>query len=85
MNKKNNLDKLKQLCDELTDRDLQLKKNASTLWKVVAIIGETKDKLLSVTSECPDVKAKIEECGEKLEKAINMVQENGCKRVDHEH
>jgi chromosome segregation ATPase len=85
MNKKENLDKLKKLCEELTDRDSQLKKNASTLWEVLVVVTEAKDHLKTIVPTTPEVELKIKECSEKLDKALDIVQQKGCKRVIHEH
>lgn len=87
---KPNLDKLRKLCQELSDRDAQLKVNASTLWEVVKTVSEAK-KLLAETVSC-DCKScdcnsvvKIKKTLEKLDEAVAMIDTKGCRRIQNGH
>jgi chromosome segregation ATPase len=76
-----NLDKLKQLCDELTNRDEQLKINASALWDILEIISEAKVSLSKIDTEDSKIQKEIKDCASKLEKISCIIAEKGCKKV----
>ena len=70
---KKNLSKLKALCNELTDRDAQLKINAKTLWIIVDEVNSAKELLNNGT----DISLVIS----KLENVSIILQDNKCKKV----
>ena len=76
-----NLDKLRQLCDELTNRDEQLKINASALWDILEIISDAKVSLSKVKTEDSKIQKEIQDCASKLEKISCIIAEKGCKKV----
>ena len=76
-----NLDKLRQLCDELTSRDEQLKINASALWDILEIISDAKVSLSKVMIEDSKIQKEIQDCASKLEKISCIIAEKGCKKV----
>ena len=62
-----NLDKLKQLCDELGNRDQQLKLNASALWDILEVISEVKTRLSTIKTKDSVAQTEIQECSLRLE------------------
>ena len=74
MNKsKENLNKLKELCEELNDRDAQLKINSKTLWLVINYVNEAKNALVSNGDQGLAIK--------KLDRISELLNENNCKRI----
>ncbi len=76
-----NLDKLKNLCEELSDRDEQLKINASTLWAILERVDEVKENLSTINTTSDKNKKHISESIDKLAEITELVSERGCKRV----
>ena len=76
-----NLDKLKQLCDELGNRDEQLKLNASALWDILEIISGVKISLSKIKTKDSIAQKEIQECALKLEEVSCIIEEKGCKKV----
>ena len=75
-----NLDKIKDLCQELDARDAQIKINASTLWDVAAKIQAVRDLL---DTECDKMTS-----DEKINQALTLIDEasaeivgRGCRKV----
>ena len=84
-NKKENLEKLKKLCQELSDRDEQLKMNASALWDILDAVNSAREELLTVSGCGPENDKKIKSSLSKLDDALLTIREKGCKRVEHGH
>lgn len=80
-----NLNKLKELCDALTDRDMQLKANASALWDILEIVSQVKARLTEANNEKLSGSPEVLECLEDLAKIECIIDEKGCKRVQDEH
>jgi hypothetical protein len=76
-----NLDKLKQLCDELTTRDQQLRLNASALWDILEVISDVKTRLSKLAAKDSKIQKEIQECALKLEEVSCIMAEKGCKKV----
>ncbi len=70
---KDNLNKLKELCEELGDRDAQLKINSKTLWQVINHVDEARDLLAKGDSNHLAI--------EKLDNISKLLSENNCKRI----
>lgn len=83
-NKSDNLGKLKKLCEELNDRDEQLKVNAKTLWDLLDVITNVSASLENLSSNSRCCGDEIKEFAEKLEKAALFITERGCKKVLNE-
>ena len=79
-----NLDKLRQLCDELTDRDSQLKKNAAALWEILELLKSVNDDLSRIKPKDPHVEEQLGECMTDLDRISAILEQKGCKKVDHE-
>jgi hypothetical protein len=77
-----NLDKLKQLCDELTNRDAQLRLNASTLWDILEIISDVKIRLSKIKIKDSIIQREIQDCALNLEEISCIIERKGCKRVE---
>ena len=76
-----NLDKLKQLCDELTTRDEQLRLNAATLWDILEIVSDVKTSLSKIKTKDSIVLREIRDCALNLEEISCIIENKGCKRV----
>jgi DNA repair ATPase RecN len=76
-----NINKLKALCEELENRDEQLKINAEALWDILSNIQEAKNTLEKIVVESTDGQAKINTVVEKLNSISDIVSNKGCKRV----
>ena len=76
-----NLDKLKSLCEELGDREKQLKINASTLWEILERVRKVQDNLSSIHIQSEADQYSIDEALEKLSEISVLVSERGCKKV----
>jgi len=76
-----NLDKLKALCDELSDRDDQLKINASTLWMILERVETVKAHLSVVSPVNESVEIALKSSVEELDEIALLVTDRGCKRV----
>jgi DNA repair ATPase RecN len=76
-----NLDKLKSLCEELSDRDQQLKINASTLWDILERVHQVKENLSNIHIQSDADQDNIDAALEKLSEISDLVSERGCKRV----
>tara|TARA_Y100000310_G_C20350134_1_gene653923 strand:- start:313 stop:573 length:261 start_codon:yes stop_codon:yes gene_type:complete len=76
-----NLDKLKSLCEELGDREKQLKINASTLWEILERVHKVQDNLSSIHIQSEADQHSIDEALEKLSEISDLVSERGCKKV----
>ena len=85
MSNRHNLDKLKELCKELSDRDEQLKVNASALWQILEVASDVSAKLGGISTSEEGVAKKIESCIETLDKINCIITEKGCKRVLNDH
>lgn len=81
-----NLDKLRQLCDELTTRDKQLRLNAAALWDILEVISDVKHSLSEIKTENLVVQKEIQNCTLKLEEISCIIATKGCKKViSHGH
>ena len=78
---RDNLNKLKALCEELKDRDEQLKINASTLWDILTNVQEAKSALSELSVDNEENQSNINTIVQKLDGISNLVSERGCKRV----
>jgi soluble cytochrome b562 len=78
---RDNLNKLKALCEELKDRDEQLKINASTLWDILTNVQEAKDALGEISADNKETQENIKIIVHKLDGISSLVSERGCKRV----
>ena len=78
-----NLDKLKQLCDELNNRDQQLKLNAAALWDILEVVSDVRAILFNLAEKDSMIQREIQECAFKLEKVSCILREKGCKKVVH--
>ena len=76
-----NLDKLKSLCDELGDREKQLKVNASTLWDILERVYQVKENLSSIHIQSDADQDNVDAALEKLSEISDLVSERGCKKV----
>jgi len=76
-----NLNKLKALCDDLEDRDEQLKINALTLWDILSNIQEAKNALGKISVENRENQNNINTVIERLNGISSLVSERGCKKV----
>ena len=76
-----NLDKLKSLCEELGDREKQLKINASTLWEILERVHKVQDNLSSIHIQSEADQYSIDEALGKLSEISVLVSERGCKKV----
>lgn len=79
-----NLSKLKKLCQELTDRDAQLKINARALWDLLDIIRDVSLSLESLAEKDKCCSSDIISCNESLKEAISIISTRGCKKVEDE-
>ena len=76
-----NINKLKALCDKLEDRDEQLKLNASTLWDILANIEDARQALEDISLENESNQGNIDIVIKKLNGISALVSDRGCKRV----
>ena len=76
-----NINKLKALCDKLEDRDEQLKINASTLWDILANIEDARQALEDISLENESNQTNVDTVVEKLNGISALVSDRGCKRV----
>ena len=84
MRSKKNINKIKQLCEELNDRDYQLKINAKTLWMILEKVDETNQKIDNILEKegCSELaKAKLKEVSLCLDEIKNLANDRGCKRI----
>jgi hypothetical protein len=79
------LSKLRQLCDELTDRDEQLKVNAAALWEILEIVSGVTEDLSSISLKSSADKKVLEKCTKKLDRISCLVKEKGCRKVTNGH
>ena len=77
-----NLNKLKNLCSQLADRDEQLKINASTLWVILEKIEDVKDILSGIEVVSASNKDSMDIAIEALSEVSGLVLDRGCKRVE---
>ena len=76
-----NLGKLKSLCEELGDREKQLKVNASTLWDILERVYQAKESLSSIEIQSKEDKENIKSALNRLTEISELVSERGCKKV----
>jgi len=81
MRSKSNIDKIKTLCDELNDRDLQLKVNAKTLWIVLEKVEKANSALKELISSEDSLGDKLKDISSSLNEVAGIINERGCKRV----
>ena len=79
-----NLDKLKALCIELSDRDDQLKINASTLWMILERVEMAKGHLSEIAPINDIVKVALKSSVEELDQIAALVTDRGCKRLSQD-
>lgn len=84
-NSKHNLDKLKELCRELNDRDEQLKINASALWQILEVTTSVQGSLKDIKSDNKKVLDEIRKCSDKLDGINSIIAEKGCRKVANGH
>ena len=85
MSNRHNLDKLKQLCDELSDRDEQLKINAAALWDILDVASKVRDDLSKIKAKDNNNAERIKLCIEELKKVDCIISTKGCKKVQNDH
>jgi len=86
MRSKSNINKIKTLCEQLNDRDRQLKVNAKTLWLVLDKIEKANEKLKSIVISKDDLSNELSEVSTSLEEVKCLINERGCKKVSqNEH
>ena len=86
MRSKSNINKIKTLCEELNDRDRQLKVNAKTLWLVLDKIEKANEKLKNIIIPKGDLSKELSEVSTSLEEVKCLINERGCKKVSqNEH
>ena len=84
---KSNIKKIKDLCSQLNNRDIQLKVNEKTLWVVVKRIEEaegiTSKALKEKDSLCRNsLESKLDEISASLKGMLAVLSENGCKKLE---
>lgn len=84
---KTNINKLKEICSQLTNRDVQLKINEKILWNMYEKIEHTEKIALEVLSEKDDLcrdtlEKKLEEISVSLSAAIKIVSSSDCKKME---
>ena len=79
-----NLKKLKDLCQELGDRDQQLKINASTLWFLLENINNARSILSNVNIDDEHAQIEINRAKDILMEISKEVSERGCKKVSND-
>ena len=86
MRSKSNINKIKTLCEQLNDRDRQLKVNAKTLWLVLDKIEKANEKLKSIVISKDDLSNELSEVSTSLEEVKCLINERGCEKVSqNEH
>ena len=79
--RKDNINKLKELCEELSDRDSQLKINASTLWMILEKVESVRVSLSDLKPICEDTKGALNSSLTTLTEIEDLVSNRGCKKV----
>lgn len=79
-----NLNKLRDLCDQLSDRDEQLKVNASTLWIILEKIEDVKHILSNIEVVSPENEDNVSLAISTLSEVTAMGLDRGCKRIEDE-
>jgi len=84
---KTNINKLKEICSQLTNRDVQLKINEKILWNMYAQVENTEKIVLETLSNKDNLcrntlEKKLEEISVSLSAAIKMVSSGNCKKVE---
>ena len=84
---KSNINKIKELCSQLNNRDLQLKINERALWTMVEKLEEVE----SITSSAVENKEnlcksslenKLIEISNSLKGVLEIISKKGCKKVE---
>ena len=79
MRSSDNISKIKKLCNELIDRDIQLKINEKALWIIVDKINELKKEVEEFSlKNSNDILDKVIFS---LDQIQILAKENGCKRI----
>jgi hypothetical protein len=87
MKKKNsNINKIKELCTQLSNRDVQLKVNEKALWIIVEKLSKTEDLINHALSNkeefCKNsLCTTLLEISESIRDAKNVLNSSGCKRI----
>lgn len=76
---KENINKLKELCESLGDRDKQLKVNAKTLWVILEKVQEIKGRVLDISSENAEISESLKDIAIDLESVSELVSNRGCR------
>jgi len=76
-----NLSKLRSLCDELSNRDEQLKINASTLWDILEKVNSAVGSLSEIQADDVGSQNNINSALMKLSEISDIVTSRGCKKV----
>lgn len=85
MRSKSNINKIKILCDQLNDRDRQLKINAKTLWLILEKVEMASKKVNEISSRGDTFQKELSEISMSLDEAKSIINDRGCKKVpDHE-
>ena len=85
MRSKSNINKIKTLCDQLNDRDKQLKINAKTLWLILEKVESASKKINDISAKDVGFKRELDEISMSLDEAKSIINDRGCKKVlDHE-
>lgn len=84
---KSNINKIKELCSQLNNRDIQLKVNEKALWVMVERIERvesiTSNAIKNKESLCKNsLEEKLTEISASLKSALQVISEKGCKKVE---
>lgn len=84
MRSKTNINKIKTLCEELSDRDQQLKVNAKTLWLVLEKVEQANEKLKNIIDPKSNFSKELSEVSTSLEEVKCLINDRGCKKVSQD-
>ena len=76
---KENINKLKELCESLGDRDKQLKVNAKTLWIILEKVQAIKGRVLDISAENAEISESLRDIAMELESVSELVSNRGCR------
>lgn len=81
---KENIKKLKELCESLDDRDKQLKINAKTLWVILERVEAIKGQVLKISPENKEASEELARIAKELDGVSAIVVDRGCKPASGE-
>jgi hypothetical protein len=82
--RRENLNKIKALCESLNDRNSQLKINASTLWFLLDEIKFIIEDLSKLESNNDQNNQKLNAVIKRLSNMADIVETRGCKAIQNE-